>query len=68
MAKTYNPKPRQKPDTPAKSCGNCAHVFRVENDTTIGICRRYPPSLKVDGNSSANVPVKLAWVCGEWKA
>jgi hypothetical protein len=27
---------------------------------------RYPPSLKVDGNSCTYVPVKLDWKCGEY--
>jgi len=62
MTKPHNPKPRQK--APAKACGNCAHV--IKTDDMQGYCRRYPPSLKIDGNSSAYVPVKLEWLCGEW--
>jgi hypothetical protein len=45
------------------SCATCAHISR---DGELGFCRRYPPSLKIDGGSQY-VPVKLDWKCGEWR-
>jgi DNA-directed RNA polymerase alpha subunit len=31
-----------------------------------GYCRRYPPTLKVDGVSGTFPPVRPDWICGEW--
>ena len=56
-------KSRRKPKSP--SCSTCKHMV-AEGES--GFCRRYPPSLKIDGMSSGYAPVKLEWICGEWKA
>jgi hypothetical protein len=59
IAEIHHPKSRQK----QPSCATCAHIIPADDNS--GYCRRYPPGLKVDGISSAYVPVKLEWVCGE---
>ena len=50
---------------PTDTCATCKHFVPFE--TADGYCRRYPPSLKIDGISSAYVPVKAEWVCGEYQ-
>jgi transcription elongation factor Elf1 len=69
MAKAQTPKLRQK-QPESQSCANCQHVSIVTvlvdgKDEKRSFCRRYPPSLRVDGGSSY-VPVKLDWLCGEY--
>ena len=70
MSVKQTPKSRLKTSRPearecakADSCATCAHVSREGEDA---YCRRYPPSIRVDLRSSY-VPVKLEWVCGEYK-
>ena len=66
--KATSPLPVERITSPAgallpKTCNNCTHFVALESN---GYCRRYPPSLKIDGVSSCYVPVKSEWTCGEF--
>jgi hypothetical protein len=57
--------PKSRKNTKSPACSTCKFMVA---DGDNGFCRRYPPSLKVDGISSGYVPVRADWICGEWKA
>jgi hypothetical protein len=64
---TPKSRPKHKPTTP-QTCAGCKFIWSVTEDPPNGFCRRNPPTLKVDGNSSAHIPVRLDWWCGEYRA